>query len=195
MFDKCSKTISDSLVRAGVIERKDQNIYSYGIQQGIVSLLNIITTLVIGAIVHAFYQSIVFIVAYIPLRHFAGGYHAKTQFRCYVFSIFYVSSLLLAITKLYVSDLTQAIMFIISSIIIICISPVEACTKPLDSIEVKLYKNRACFIWMCEALVSIFSKLLHLEAISISIIWIFSFLSFMLLLGKIHSKVLAKGAS
>ena len=49
--------------------------------------INISSALIIGLIFGKFFEAAVFIVAYCSLRSFAGGYHAKTPLRCYVFSV------------------------------------------------------------------------------------------------------------
>ena len=38
-----------------------------------------------------------FILAYIPIRSYAGGYHASTQLRCYILSNAVVVAVLIAI--------------------------------------------------------------------------------------------------
>lgn len=54
---------------------------------GITVLLNLISTIVIGVIASNVFESIAFFVFYIPLRSYAGGYHASTPRRCYFISI------------------------------------------------------------------------------------------------------------
>lgn len=54
---------------------------------GITVLINLISTIVIGVIAGNVFESIAFLVFYIPLRSYAGGYHASTPRRCYFISI------------------------------------------------------------------------------------------------------------
>ena len=54
---------------------------------GITVLLNLISTIVIGVIVGKVFESIAFLVFYIPLRSYVGGYHASTPRSCYFISI------------------------------------------------------------------------------------------------------------
>ena len=70
---KLSRRIGDDLVRSSVVKAEDAEIYIYGINQILVSILNISSALIIGMIFGVFLEVAVFMVAYIPLRTFAGG--------------------------------------------------------------------------------------------------------------------------
>ena len=71
--------IVNNLVHSGVIKEEDAEIYIYGINQILVAILNLSSALIIGVICGAFFEVAVFMVAYIPLRSFAGGVHANTR--------------------------------------------------------------------------------------------------------------------
>ena len=79
--------IVNNLVHSGVIKEEDAEIYIYGINQILTSVLSVSSALIIGLIFGVFPEIAVFMAAYIPLRSFAGGYHAKTPLSCYVFSV------------------------------------------------------------------------------------------------------------
>lgn len=67
-------------------QKERDEIVSYGIWRIKNTCSMIITMLLIGCIFHAFFQSIIFFICFIPLRKYAGGYHADTQIRCYIIS-------------------------------------------------------------------------------------------------------------
>lgn len=58
-------------------------------------MLNVSSDLIFGLILGMFFERIIFLVTYIPLRSFAGGYHAKTPVRCYFASLFLIFAVLL----------------------------------------------------------------------------------------------------
>ena len=68
-------------------------------------------TLLMGCIFQVFFQSIIFLVCFIALRKYAGGYHADTQNRCYVISTAIIAVALLAIR--YMSDGSDNEIFIL----------------------------------------------------------------------------------
>ena len=86
MFAKLSDTIARSFVARGTISEERFSICRYGIKQLFSVCLNLLTTLCIGMVFGLVWESVLFTVAYIPLRSFAGGFHAKTPVRCYWYS-------------------------------------------------------------------------------------------------------------
>ena len=70
-------------------------------------------TLLMGCIFQVFFQSIIFLVCFIALRKYAGGYHADTQNRCYVISTAIIAVALLAIRYIEIFILLQSLNFIL----------------------------------------------------------------------------------
>lgn len=75
------------MVKNEIIPSDDREIYIYGLKQGFILLVNIFTTFVIGFAFNKTMETIIFLVTYIPLRIYAGGYHARTQMGCYICSV------------------------------------------------------------------------------------------------------------
>lgn len=137
-----SEKITHSLVRNGVINFADRELYLYGFRQGLIIILNVITIVLIGSILDMVWQSILVMMAYIPVRSNAGGYHAKTQLRCYLFSTIVLVILLLAMKSVHLTNVNCLFGTFISGTIIYFFSPVEDCNKPLNQTEVNVYKKR-----------------------------------------------------
>lgn len=124
------------------IEEEDKEIYIFGIYQGLFFLLNVATTLFIGFILNKFLESVLFLIFFIPLRIYAGGYHAKTQFRCYIMSSITTIIILYLISFLYNNiGVTSIIGYIISAVVIWSAVPVENANKLLYIEEKIKYKN------------------------------------------------------
>ena len=84
---KFAEKVTTELVKSQKIKLEDQELYRYGIEQGILILLNVLTALAIGLIFHCLFYVVIFSVAFVPLRSYAGGFHAKTFSRCYILSV------------------------------------------------------------------------------------------------------------
>lgn len=67
-------------------EEERNEIIRYGLQSIKSTFTMIIVLSFIGCIFHVFVQSIIFLICFMSLRKYAGGYHADTQGRCYVIS-------------------------------------------------------------------------------------------------------------
>jgi len=79
MQGRIIQRVTDELVSNKIINSEDSELYTYGLQQGALMFLNILTIVFVGRMLGMLWQSVVFMVTYIPLRTYAGGYHARTQ--------------------------------------------------------------------------------------------------------------------
>lgn len=188
IFATLSHKIGDNLVRSNVIKEEDAEIYIYGINQIFVSVLNVSSALIIGLILGMLLESVIFLAAYIPLRSFAGGYHAKTPVRCYFTSVFLIFAVLLFCKYIPFNLLLHGGILIINSAICAFLCPVQDNNKPLDAVECKRYKKIAIVILLIEAcawMIAPFVIYMLGKIISIAI-----FLeTIMLLLGKIKTNL------
>lgn len=179
-----------------IIEHDDRELYVYGFNQGLNILLNLITTLVVGLLFHNVLELAIFIAAYIPLRSFAGGYHAKTPVRCYIFSIILILVFVLATKYVHFTIFICSIIIVVSSMIVLYLAPVEDKNKPLDECEQNVYRKKSLIILTVEVCLWFFmSLILHkYEAIIPSV---FITEAVMLILGKAKNrhddKIIKKG--
>lgn len=183
------KKYSDKLVTNKVIEAEDKELYAFGLQQSLLILVNVLTTIVIGIIFGMILESVLFLVSYIPLRSFAGGYHSKTSLRCYLFSLTLTIVVLAVIKYIIWTNIMIIAMLIIASVIILLLAPVEDSNKPLDQAEISIYKRRSRTLLAAEISVTIVLLFFGLEKIPISISVSILFLSMMLIMGAIKNKL------
>ncbi len=170
-----------------IIEHDDRELYVYGFNQGLNILLNLITTLVVGLLFRNILELAIFIAAYIPLRSFAGGYHAKTPVRCYIFSIILILAFSLIIKYVHFTILICSIIIVVSSAIILCLAPVEDKNKPLDKEEQSVYRKRTYFIWVTELAVTIICCCLKQIVPVVCLTMTFLVMAVMLILGKLKN--------
>ena len=192
MFEVLSERITDWLLKNKAFPREDKEIYRYGIQQGMIALVNLGTTMVIGMVFGKLLESILFMVAYIPLRSYAGGYHAKTAVRCYFFSIVMISAVLWVMRYVTYSGLICGCLTVISGSIIWLLAPVEDRNKPLDDAENVVYRKRARRILLFEVAFLFVSLLLKWKSIALCMTTVFCVMAIMLMLGQWKSGCLRK---
>ncbi|MDW7669541.1 MAG: accessory gene regulator B family protein [Bacillota bacterium] len=184
-----AKYLSQLLVSNEIINKQEQELYSYGISQGISLLYNILTVVFIGWLFNMIWESIIFMVAYGWIRPYAGGYHSRTKLRCYFFSIGLIVTVLLIIKYISFSTFALITITLVSSIIILILAPVEDKNKPLDEIEKTIFKKRTNIRLIILIGLTVLFWILGLKQISICIIISLITLSFMLLLGKFNTLV------
>lgn len=181
MFYRASIYIADIFEQQNKFKAEDKELYRYGIQQGLNLALNILTTIIIGVLCGMIYPSILFLICYMPLRSFCGGYHAKSYLRCYIYSVIMITGIFLVAKYFTFSVLVYEILILVSLIAIFLLAPVEDKNKTLDSDEKRVFRKRACIIAFFEVLIyHIFLiinltysyKILSMALISLSILMI-----------------------
>jgi len=183
------------LIEDGAIEEEDREIYEYGLHYGIATLINILCTLLIGLCMGMFVEAVLFMIVYIPLRSYAGGIHAKTELRCFIYSNLIVV-VILAVGKLLADTLiVQLIAGIIAAGIIIFFAPVEDQNKPLDEDEVRIYGRKARKILLIEIVgIGVLKLFAYDLGVSVAVVSISS-LAVFLVAGYIKNCIIKKKAN
>lgn len=189
---KVADLFSEWLVENEIVGKDDRELYAYGLWQGSVLLLNFLTVAVIGIMTGMLWQSVVFTIAYGLLRSTAGGFHARTQRNCYLYSVLL---LFFALGIIYWNEwdvITCMFVVLISGSVVFNLAPVEDENKPLDDVEVMVYKHRSRII--CGVLVIAVLTLLLVNETEMASCLAVSILSasVMLVLGKARNRYVAK---
>ena len=179
-----SKKITNLLVQNEIISAKDKELYEYGFHQGFILLANIFTTILLGWILSMTIESIVFLVAYIPLRSYVGGYHAKTPFRCYILSVVMISATLLIAREPIWNLFSLISVTATTSTIIFLLAPVEDKNKPLQENERREFKKRTNILLGILLGLIILFWFVGQQQISICIMLALCMISIMILLGN-----------
>ena len=179
--------IGNNLVHSGVIKEEDAEIYIYGINQILTSVLNVSSALIIGLIFGVFPEIAVFMAAYIPLRSVAGGYHAKTPLSCYVFSVIMLIVVSIGLKYLHLADWVYYAVFVAATLVVLVLSPVEDRNKPLAEIEQKVYKKRTMNIAAAVVMVCLALIVVGYDYLFVAVVYSFVVLSFMLVAGKVKN--------
>lgn len=136
LIRKISEKILNYLINSKVISDTEDNreFYQYGIEITISSLLNIVLILCIGILTHSISESMIFLVCFILLRQFTGGFHADTYFKCNL-SFCIVFSIVLVLyytTAQYLSTYISILLTFVCVSIILAKCPIEHINKPIQ---------------------------------------------------------------
>lgn len=189
LIAKLSSKIGNDLVRSNIVKAEDAEIYIYGINQILVSVLNVLSALIIGLIFGVVFEIAAFMAAYIPLRSFAGGFHAKTPLRCYIFSVIMLIIVSVGIQYLPAPDWVYYAILSAAALIVLLLSPVEDRNKPLDEKEQVVYKRRAAIITAAELVICIALNLTGFDGLFAAMVYSFAVLGFMLVAGTIKNRL------
>lgn len=186
MFGNVSDRLTQTLEENGVIESADRELYLYGFKQSLTALLNLITTLVISIFFECIINMMVFTAAYIFIRIYAGGFHAKTALRCYFLSAVMSVCIGLCFSFVSFSSITLWILMCVSVIIILSFAPVEDQNKPLDKDEQRVYGKRVHIIIAAEFLTAAVMYFIFIGVLKAIVLAVFAE-SLMIISGKIKN--------
>lgn len=188
MFTHFSDMVTNLFIKSSVIQEEDKDLYKYGVEQICNIILNILTTVVIGTLFGMILEILIFMFAYIPLRIYAGGFHAKTPFRCYLCS---VAITVIALSVMKFIEFPYFICIIIvaaSSTVILKVAPIEDKNKPLDSTEKIVFRKRTVLIWLAEIILLLLFLILKLDLFVVPISLSMLLEGVMVVLGIIKNK-------
>lgn len=184
MFYRLSCKITGYMTDNKIIISDDEAICQYGIQQLLTMLVNLICTIILGVLYERLFESILIVALYIPLRSYAGGFHAKTSYRCFVYSLVMMFLLLSVIKFFKLGNTICFIICIMSGIIIFLVSPVPDKNKPLEKIEYKVFKRRSRQILAIEVLLFVVSILTKWNTIAECVSLSLGLVAVMLVMGR-----------
>lgn len=79
MSERLACIITDFLVWENVVQPEETEIYDYGFGALFFDAGQTMLFLLIGIIVHHFWQTVLFLVVFTSLRKYTGGYHRKLE--------------------------------------------------------------------------------------------------------------------
>lgn len=192
MFKKIAERITNTLIQESIIPTADKEIYEFGIRQLFTILLNFLTILIIGLIMGMFWESALFLAAYMFLRRFAGGFHSQTSFWCYMYSNIMVTAVLLAVRYLPYQNFIFSCLLMVGSTFIFWLAPVEDQNKPLDNKEQCIYRKRTRIILSAELCTFILLRFLQFSRFSAIVSSALFCLGIIVLIGKLKNMSLKK---
>ena len=133
MIHKLSNVISNKLALLGIIQEERKNVYAYGLELLLASVLGVALLIILSMLLKKPFMWILYLLAFIPFRLNAGGYHAKSHFRCIVtFSSLYAALIIIS----HLIPPVRFFPFIISVLCIILVlifAPIETINNPLNA--------------------------------------------------------------
>lgn len=180
-----SNQISTYLVRKHIITEDYKEVVSFGMEHIIVTLGNIVTFLGIGVLMNMFRETAFFLLVFASVRRYAGGYHATTRWRCFLYSTIIVGTSLFLIKYIYINRMFYAASSLVVGSVIIINSPVEDRNKPLNVYEVCEYRKRTVFLstaWIVLLEILTFMKQeIFAYTVWIALVWV----AVLLVMGKV----------
>jgi len=156
-MSEISEKIADFLVREKIIDSADYPIYKYGAEILIENVVMSLFLLCFGFIIHKGIVTIVFVLTFVGVRRFSGGYHASTKAKCHILTLgnWALVLILFQVQQEYglVKWWMAVILCLLVFVVMLLFAPVENEKKKLLE-EVRI-KNRKKTLILCGALISL----------------------------------------
>lgn len=155
MINFLSKRIAVFFVQNGVIEQKDSDIYEYGFNLILSAIISILLVIIIGSIFELLPHTLLYLLFFIPIRSYAGGYHARTYFQCiFLFvAVFAVAVVITIFTPYEYSNILILFFIIISMCLTYIFAPVKHENNPISEEEQGKYRSISLLLSVAYAMV------------------------------------------
>lgn len=149
-----------------------RELYEYAIYILLSGMFHLISVVALGLCFNMVLESLVFYCSFILIRKFAGGYHAKTPTRCYLFSV--ISSIIVLLSIKLIGTLNDVYYVLLSiasccAVFIIIVAPLDNENKPLNSKEKKIYKTISLLSSIVMLVLSLIFKKIGFFTLSIAV--------------------------
>ena len=152
MITKLSHIIADFFIRQKVVPEEQREVYEYGFELCISSVIGILIVLAIGLVSGRFWESVVFYIVFCFTRLFTGGYHAPNHLLC---KVTFAGALLAVLAADWLlKEIESYYWFILHfySLIIVCqFAPIENPNKELSErqkVRCKVISIIAMAVWL-----------------------------------------------
>lgn len=157
-IDKMTNMLTNFIIQHSDAKREDADIIAFGVKYGLITLAEILGMVVISFLMREFILGAVILIAFISIRVYAGGYHAKTLLRCVVMSTILFTLIILGYKMLYLPIIVKGLIALFLGVLILIFSPVENDNRRLSKNEKKVFKNRALLFYSISLIIFMLIK-------------------------------------
>lgn len=163
MIHNISEAISRKIsILNNVTETEEQEIITYGLEAILATAVSVLCVVILSVLLHRVLECIAFLVAFMPLRTYSGGYHASSHMRCVLLLI---TVFLFEILILHIYDIPSkevCWVFLICSFLIVCVlAPIIDINHPLSKKQIHENKRRCILVMAVSIVVAL--VLTHIE--------------------------------
>jgi len=153
-----AEKITDFFIKNNIIGVDDRPIYKYGSEIILSTMLGVILILIIGVLTKNITESVMFLLCFVSIRVFSGGYHANTYLKCNLIfiGVFILILILKNIVPNNIKIYIAVSLLAISGFVVALFSPVENKNKPLGNDEKIKNQKKSIFlsiIWTVIAII------------------------------------------
>lgn len=156
-----AKKLTNYIYRKKIITDELVEIYQYGFQCFLELSVSTVCSIMIALLLDMLPECLFFFLLFIPMRSYGGGLHMKTYFACFVGSCLILTSSLLAVKYLSLPIPFSFVLYILSTILILLIGPVDHPNREIDTQENRTFIKRTYFTMLSSFLLALFFIFIH----------------------------------
>jgi len=155
MLHKLSIYLTNKLLNGETIDEDDYEIYIYGWSMLLSTAASVIAVLILALIFGQFIGTLLFMICFLSLRAYAGGYHANSYLGCFLTMIgIYLAALLIQLkTPQVYLTIIITFLLLISTVVIFIRAPQDHPNRPIEGEERVIFTRRSRFIIVSQVII------------------------------------------
>lgn len=197
MFEQTVRKLVDGQIEKGALKEEDKSIYRYGYQVLLEFCVNIIVSAVIAAAFQAYEIVIVFTIAYLLIRGYAGGYHARTSLGCFCLSACMLISVIVIVQFIDAGNPARWPLLVPEVVIVPFIfkyAPVPVANRPVSDNERVHFRKKVRQIYCIELTMALILLYFGMTTCAMSILAVHAVLFVMIMLQILKNQKAARTA-
>lgn len=160
-----SQYVAKTLYNEGIISNENIDICRYGIEYFIILVIEILSVIILSAFIGNAIVTIVYFGAFIPLRIYSGGYHAKTKIRCYLILliVYAVFTSVVELLPLEHYMIINVVSVVLTGVSVWRFAPIAHVNKHFNEYEKTFYRKVSIRIMLVESIIIILGRILFKE--------------------------------
>ena len=147
MLNRTATGLAERLLSRGVITKDVLDIYVYGFELLLSFLFSTTVIVISGCVMNKILETIAFLVVFILLRSFSGGYHANTYRKCSIITFSVYGTVMIFSSYVNVGIIPYIVLMISGLIVLFIKAPVENPNKELSEQEKKKHKTTSLILF------------------------------------------------
>lgn len=184
MLNKIAVILSKRLLSHNTITEELFDIYVYGFELLLSSLMSTSIVLVVGMLLGRILETIVFLITFVLLRSFTGGYHANSYLLCVLVTSLSYGFVLLLSEFIKVSINAYIILALVGLVVLLILAPIGHPNKKLSPEKKIRFKIISIIIFAFIITVGIYTKIHCNNGVASDVIFFALLADFLLLFIK-----------
>ena len=171
MYDRLIQRGVNFVFTHGDASEEKREIYQYGIELIIMSLVNTSILLILGLIIGRLFETFLLLLAFAFMQSFAGGYHAMTHLRCFLFMFAAWASSMLILPFIEAHRFLPCILAVVGTFVVYLLAPVKHVNYPMSQEKENRMKKIARFIATLFCVVVFICSIFFYQQTVIDAVW------------------------